>query len=70
MNSFQWEKEEISEDFHPDMETLTIIQIYWEGDQLNPIKKDNKIKQTIFDPQIEGISEDQEEDQLMEEEVL
>ena len=70
MNFLQWEKEEILEDFHPDMETLTIIQIDWEGDQLNPIKKDKKIKQTILDPQIEGISEDQKEDQLMEEEVL
>ena len=70
MNSLQWEKEEILEIFHPDMETLTIIQIDWEGDQLNPIKKDKKIKQTILDPQIEGIREDQKEDQLMEEEVL
>ena len=52
------------------METLTIIQIDWEGDQQNPIKKDKKIKQTILNPQIEGISEDQKEDQLMEEEVL
>ena len=63
MNSLQWEKE----DFHRDMETLTIIQIDWEGDQLNPIKKDKKIKQTILDLQIEGISEDQKEDQPMEE---
>ena len=62
MNFLQWEKEEIFEDFHPDMETLTIIQIDWEGDQLNPIKKDKKIKKTILNPQIEGISEDQKED--------
>ena len=70
MNFLQWEKEEILEDSHPDMETLITIQIDWEGNQLNPIKKDKTIRQTILDLQIEGISKDQKEDQLMEEEVL
>ena len=39
------------------METLITIQIDWEGDQWNPIKKDQTIRQTILDPQIDRISE-------------
>ena len=70
MNFLQWEKEEILEGFHADMEILTTIQIGWEGNQLNLIKEDKTIRQIILDLQIEGISEDQKEDQLMEEEVL
>ena len=57
MNFLQWEKEGILEDFLPDMETLITIQIDWEGNQWNPTKKDQTIRQTILDPQIEGISE-------------
>ena len=37
------------------------------GDQWNPIKKNQTIRQTILDPQIDEIIEDQKEDQLMEE---
>ena len=70
MNFLQWEKEGILGGFLPDMETLITIQIDWQGDRWNSIKKDQTIRQTILDPQIEGISEDQKEDQLMEEEVL
>ena len=70
MNFLQWEKEGILGGFLPDMGTLIIIQIDWEGDQWNPIKKDQTIRQTILDLQIDEISEDQKEDQLMEEEGL
>ena len=66
MNFLQWEKEGIL-GFLPDRGTLITIQIDWEGDQWNPIKKDQTIRQTILDPQIDDISKDQKEDQLMEE---
>ena len=53
--------------FPPNMGTLITIQIDWEGDQWNPIKTDQTIRETILDLQIDEISEDQKEDQLMEE---
>ena len=49
------------------MGTLITIQIDWEGDQWIPTKKDQTIRQTILDLQIDEISGDQKEDQLMEE---
>ena len=68
MNFLQWEKEGILGGFLPDMETL--LHPNRLGKEINGIKKDQTIRQTILDPQIDEISEDQKEDQLMEEKVL